>query len=158
MLKNPHKILIILNLLIIALLYGDLVTNSYAIPEQIDQIYSTKQGSGKRYEIHNYLKCVSGNKYEIGIVPDIQLDYGKSIVVIQTDILSKTKSIKFEQGKIAKNIYVSFLLDPYICVFVFLTLIFSLINIFYTHALGEFVLCIFSVFIYIISIIYLCYL
>jgi ribosomal protein S17 len=164
MLKNPHKILVFLNIIIITILYGDLLTNNYPFPEELDEFYKTEQKYGqslsglKRYEIHNYIYCKSGNKYKIGIIPDTEIKSGQSITITETKYLGKVKTIEYQEAGIKNNIHVSFLLDPYICVFAFLTLIITVVNIFRTHALYEFALTIFSVLIYMVCFVYLYYL
>ena len=64
--KKPHYILVFLNLIFLGLLYGDLITNSNPISEELEKFYivknqyGTTSTGGSRYEIHNYLSCKSG--------------------------------------------------------------------------------------------------
>ena len=164
MLKNPHYILVALNMFIVVLLYGDLITNSFSIPEEFDQFYESREkygrtSSGKsRYELHNYLKCKSGNIYEIGIIPDLEIQSGKEIEISQTKFLDKVKSFQFNENGIIKKVNLSVLMDPYILVFLNLMLLITVIYIAKKHALIEYGLFVFSGVTYSLAFVYLYYL
>lgn len=164
MLKNPHIILVCFNLIIISALYGDLLTNSFSIPEEFEQFYESKKTYGRnttgqsRYELHNYLECKSGNVYEIGIIPEVKIRTGTEIQINETKFLNKVKSFRFRENNSLQEINLSVLLDLYLLIFSILTIIISIVYIFRKHALIEYVLNIFSVALYSLTFVYLYYL
>ncbi len=163
MIKKPHFILVFLNLIFLGILYGDLLTNSFSIPEEIEEIYVTRKNYGStssrssRYEIHNFLYCKSGNKYEIGIVPELDIKRGEKVEILETKFLKKVKSFEFKENGNTKKVNVSFLLDPYILVFSILTFLFTIWYVYKNHALIEFALNIFSLLNYALTFVYLYY-
>lgn len=163
MIKKPHYILVFLNLIFLGVLYGDLLTNSPSIPEEIEVIFATRKNYGStssgssRFEIHNFLYCKSGNKYEIGIVPEIDIKRGEKVEVVKTKFLNKVKSLEFKENGNTKKINLSFLLDPYILVFSILTFLFTIWYVYKNHVLIEFGLNMFSLLNYALTFVYLYY-
>ena len=140
------------------------MTETFPIPEEINQFYESKEKYGKtasgqsKYELHNYLECKSGNKYEIGIVPEIEIETGKAIEINETKFLHKIKSIEYKENGVRQKLNLSVLLDPYVLFYIILTLGITVVHIFKKHALIEYGLCIFSGVMYALTFVYLYYL
>ena len=161
--KKPHYILVFLNLIFLGLLYGDLITNSNPISEELEKFYivknqyGTTSTGGSRYEIHNYLSCKSGKKYKIGIVPQVNIQKGEIVKITETKILNKVKLFEFKENGNIKKVNLSFLLDSYVLVFSILTLLVTICYVYKNHPLTEFALSVFSVLNFALTFIYLNY-
>ena len=153
----------ILKSIFLGLLYGDLITNSNAISEELEKFYivknqyGTTSTGGSRYEIHNYLSCKSGKKYKIGIVPQVNIQKGEIVKITETKFLNKVKLFEFKENGNIKKVNLSFLLDSYILVFSILTLLVTICYVYKNHPLTEFALSVFSVLNFALTFIYLNY-
>jgi len=150
-LKNPFKILIIINTLTRLLLYGDLFTSSFSIPEifhgfsEAKYKYSRTKSGNQLFEINKFLYAQSGNRYHIGIIPKLSPEIGQPIEIQITTFLGKVKSISFKSnGKDNITLSLSFLLDYYVIAILILTVVITIASAFYNHALLDYGLMIFS--------------
>lgn len=161
--KNRNlKFMMILNIILISLLYGDFllpsnnITNDKFLLSQTN-VSGSASWKGRNYQnVENILEFQS-QLFRIARIPDYLENFeGKTVQIKRTLLFSKIKSINLPVED--NDIFVSVLSLPGIFIAFLLALTITIINFFSTNTVLEFIMSFACTYIYFVTIVYFFYL
>ena len=163
--NSEFRVLIIINLLLGLLLFADyLIPFNHVAEEKFSSLYNTvKETSGFRgsssSEYKYIMECKSGNLYNLGKFPDLQyeLNDGQNIHIVKTFIFSSVKSINVVNEEKEQILEVSFLSLQIVKILLLVSVLITFLNIFFTNGFLDFALAIASIFLYVLTLVYIFY-